>query len=135
MRNRYLLDGLLYSLILLGLFGALRVSYNNATGISTCPYLLSLPVCYLVSAAYTSMLLSLLIPHNGCKHHLFCIGWAVAFLVAAAGTVMQWLYGNTCPISGGVALCYVSLGMCVAILVLFLAGPYQRACDIHNAAA
>ncbi len=129
----------LWALVIFGLVSVLKVSIDNFSGASACPNLLSMPVCYVVTGAYALMLGSLLINHNGCKHHFFCAGWGVAFVIALFASLAEMFGGGgVCPSSGGglragsaagIPLCYISLAILVVILVLFIKGPYQRACD------
>ena len=131
----------LWALVIFGFVGVAKVSLDNFNGL-TCPSLFSLPICYVVMAAYGLMLASLIINHNGCKHHFFCLGWGVAFVIALLASLAEVFGGGgVCPSSsggirggaaGGIPLCYISLMILVAILVLFIKGPYQKACESHN---
>lgn len=142
MKNSRILHLVLWALLALGFIGALKVSYENLTG-SPCPYLAMIPICYVVLAAYGFMVASMLIGHSGCKHYFFCIGWGTAFVIALVGSVAEIAAGGgVCPTSGGsgirgassgsIPLCFASLAMLVVILILFLVGPYKRACDMHK---
>jgi hypothetical protein len=132
----------LWALVLFGFVSVGMVSINNFTGSAACPDLLYLPVCYVVTIAYGLMLASLIINHNGCKHHFFCIGWGLAFAIALLASLAELFGGGgVCPSSSGglragsaagIPLCYISLAILVVILVLFIKGPYQHACDIYN---
>jgi len=132
---------LLWALVLLGFLGIAKVSYENMTG-SACPHLGFIPVCYVVLIAYGFMLLSLAIPQIGCKHYFFCAGWGTAFIIALFGSAAEILAGGgVCPTSGGglragtsgtVPLCFASLAMLIVILVLFVFGPYKRACELQK---
>ena len=131
----------LWALVIFGLVSVAKVSIDNMSGLA-CPSLLSVPVCYVVTAAYALMLGSLFISHNGCKHHLFCTGWGVAFIIALFASVAELMgSGGVCPSTSGglragsdvgIPLCYISLVMLGAILLLFIKGPYQTACNIAN---
>lgn len=136
-------DVVLWVLVLIGFFGAASVSISNFNG-NPCPHIASIPVCYVVLVAYGLMLGSLVINHNGCKHYFFVAGWAAAFIIALIGSLTEFFAGGgVCPSAGGgnirggsglsVPLCYISLVMLVGILVLFIIGPYKRACNLHNA--
>ena len=131
----------LWALVIIGFVSVAKVSLDNFNG-AACPSLLSMPVCYIVTAAYALMLASLIINHNGCKHHFFCIGWGVAFVIALFASLAEMFAGGgICPSSSGglragssagIPLCYLSLGLLIAIFVLFILGPYKNACDAHN---
>ncbi len=131
----------LWALVLLGFFGGLKVSIDNFNGLS-CPNIFHVPICYVVTAAYGLMLGALIFNHNGCKHYFFCIGWSVAFVIAALASLAEMFSSTSvCPTSSGglraatgegLPLCYVSLVLLVVILVLFIKGPYKKACEIYN---
>lgn len=131
----------LWALVILGFVAGAKVSIDNFNGIA-CPNVLMMPVCYVVTAAYALMLGSLIINNNGCKHYFFCIGWSIAFVIAAFASLVE-MFSNTsvCPSTSGglraasgagLPLCYISLAMLVVIIILFIKGPYKQACDIHN---
>lgn len=131
----------LWALVILGFLSGAKVSIDNFNGLA-CPNILMMPVCYVVTAAYGLMLGSLIINHNGCKHYFFCIGWSVAFVIAALASLAEMFSTSAvCPStsgglraasSAGLPLCYVSLAMLVVIIILFIKGPYKQACDIYN---
>lgn len=131
----------LWGLVTFGFVSAANISVDNFMGLS-CPSLLSVPICYVVTAAYGLMLGSLIIDHNGCKHHFFCIGWGIAFVIAFLASLAEIFgVGGVCPSSTGglragavsdIPLCYISLAILAPILVLFMKGPYQKTCDAHE---
>jgi len=142
MKKLKIIDIALLALLVIGFFGALKVSFANFGG-SPCPHIWIVPVCYVVLMAYGLMIASVVIRHNGCKHYFFCAGWGTAFVIALIGSIAElFAGGGVCPTSGSggirgassgsIPLCYASLAMLLIILVLFLMGPYKRACDIQN---
>lgn len=141
MKTLKIIDIALLVLLAAGFLGALKVSIANFSGAS-CPQIWIIPICYVVLVAYGLMIASVLIRHNGCKHYFFCAGWGTAFVIALLGSIAEITSGGgVCPTSGGgirgattgsVPLCFASLAMLIVILVLFLMGPYKRACDLHN---
>lgn len=138
MKDTPLITYPLWILVILGFVSVAKVSVDNFNGLF-CPSLLGVPVCYIVTVAYGLMLGSLIINHNGCKHHFFCLGWGLAFVIALFASLAEMFGGGgVCPSSSGglragsaagIPLCYISLAMLVAILVLFVNGPYKKACD------
>jgi hypothetical protein len=132
---------LLWVLVIFGFVSVGKVSIDNMSGLA-CPSLFAVPVCYIVTVAYGFMLGSLIVNHNGCKHHFFCAGWGVAFVIALFASLAELFGGGgVCPSTSGglragsslgVPLCYISLAILVVILVLFIRGPYKAACDLHN---
>ena len=141
MKTNPLITYPLWALVIFGFISAAKLSLDNFNGLA-CPSLLSMPVCYIVTIAYGLMLASLIINHNGCKHHFFCIGWGVAFVIALFASLAEMFAGGgVCPSSSGglragsaagIPLCYISLAFLVVILVLFIKGPYQTACDTQS---
>lgn len=141
MKSNQLSTYLLWVLVIFGFVSVGKVSIDNMNGLA-CPNLLTMPVCYIVTAAYGLMLGSLIINHNGCKHHFFCAGWGVAFVVALFASLAEMFGGGgVCPstsgglragASAGIPLCYISLVILIVILVLFIIGPYRKACNLDN---
>ena len=109
----------LWMLIIVGLWGALSVSYTTVTGAVPCPSFASVPICYLVSIGYLFMLAAQLSFFDGMKHRLFYPGWSLVFIIAASGTALEMFTGDTCPRNdSGVPLCYFSLALSLAIILL-----------------
>ena len=142
MKTNPLITVPLWILIIFGFASALQISIENISGVA-CPNIFAIPVCYVVTIAYGLMLGSLIINHNGCKHHFFCAGWGTAFVIALFASIAEMAgSGGICPstssgglrggTSVGIPMCYISLGMLVLILGLFIQGPYRQACEIHN---
>ena len=115
----YVIKILLWLLLAVGLYGALSVSYTTITGTDPCPDVQGLPVCFVVAVGYLMMVTSLFMPNYGLKKRIFLSGWLIVFLIAVTGTLLEIMNGNTCPQSAdGLPLCYVSLTLCILILVL-----------------
>jgi hypothetical protein len=111
---------LLGLLIVVGLWGSLRLSYLTVTGTAPCPDFLEVPLCYLAALGYLSMFTSQIPPLRDFKPRLFYPAWALVFVIAISGTGVEILVGDACPkTSGGVPMCYISLGFCAAILLLY----------------
>jgi hypothetical protein len=107
-----------------GLWGGLSVSYETATGGNACPDMLGLPICYLVSLGYLSMLASQLVSSNSLKGRLFYSGWFAVFVIAALGVGLEFFISNVCPKhSLGVPLCYVSFSLCIFIVIFYRLSP------------
>jgi hypothetical protein len=124
---------LLWMLIIMGLWGALSVSYTTVTGAAPCPSFSSIPICYLVSIGYLSMLTAQLSVFDRWKHRLFYPAWALVFIIAVSGTFLEFSVGDTCPRNdGGVPLCYVSLALSLAVFILNTS--LLRHCESTNSA-
>ncbi len=110
----------LWLLLAIGLYGALSVSYTTITGTSPCPDFNGLPICFLVAAGYCAMAASQIGLSKKNRDKLFIFGWIIVFLIAAAGTLLQMIKGDSCPLSDtGFPLCYLSLAISVLILVFY----------------
>ncbi len=138
MKIKPLINYPLWVLVIFAFVGAAKLSLDNFNGLA-CPSLLSIPVCYVVTLAYGLMLSSLIINHTGCKLQFFCLGWGIAFVIALLASLAEMFGGGgVCPSSsgglragsdGGIPFCYISLIILVAILLLFIKGPYQKTLD------
>lgn len=111
----------LWLLLALGLFGALSLSYTTFSGNGKpCPDIGGIYICYVVLVSYSMMVLAQFGTWR-LRKTAFYAGWAVTFFIAAVGTILELINGDTCPKSSdGLPMCYVSLALCMTILVLFL---------------
>jgi hypothetical protein len=114
----YINKAVLWGLLALGLIGALKVSYTTLTGVSPCPSVAGIYICYVVLTGYLMMVIAQVIrPY---KAIVFYIGWAIVFGIALLGTGLEISQGNACPqSSSGLPLCYVSLFVSAVIGILF----------------
>ena len=104
----------------MGLWGALSVSYTTITGTARCPDLVIIPICYLISIGYLSILVAQIVSPQKLKRRLFYPAWTLVFLVAVSGTGFEIAVGNTCPRnSSGVPLCYFSLALSISIIFFY----------------
>ena len=139
MKMSRVLDVVLCLILFFGFFGAAKVSYDNLSG-NACPAFAGIPICYVVLVAYALMIAGLAIKERHCKHYFFSTGWAVAFVIALLGSLAElFAGGGVCPSTGssgirgattGIPMCYISLGFLIVVLLLFVQGPYKRACRI-----
>ena len=138
MNNKLFTTIPLWALVIFGLVSITKVSIANMSG-TACPGLFSIPICYIVNIGYVLLLGSLIIKNNKLKHHFFCAGWGIAFVIALFASLAEFFSGGgVCPSSSGglrgsdaasLPLCYISLVVLIVILALFIAGPYKQACD------
>lgn len=109
--------------LILGLYGALSVSYSTITGSAPCPFISGLPICFIVAAGYATMLFSSVVKAFPAARRMFFAGWVPVFILASVGTALEVLNGNTCPkTDGGIPFCYLSLGLVIAVVALFVSG-------------
>jgi hypothetical protein len=121
------LRGMLVLLIVVGLWGSLRLSFQTITGTAPCPGISGVPLCYVVGIGYLSMLVSQ-IPFLGrLKSQLFYPAWAIVFLIAISGVGFEIFVGDACPRSDeGVPMCYLSLFFCSAIILFYRLELYSE---------
>ncbi len=113
---------LLWTLLLLGLFGAMSVSYEHLSGQEACPKLSIVPVCLVVCLGYLLMVTSQIRFNTAIRIGLFYAGWYPVFIIATVGAAMELYYSDICPKgTGGLPLCYVSFALCMLVLMLSLA--------------
>ena len=125
MTSRPIAQILLWGLLLVGLYGAISVSWQTFTQASLCPAIGGVRVCYVVLICYLLMALAQLIRGSSKQNILFYSAWAVVFGFALFGSVLEWGNGNTCPkSSSGFAMCYASLMLSGSIGLLH--GYLQR---------
>ena len=117
--SRVITLSLLGIFLLLGLLGAIDVSWETYTEVSPCPAIGGVRVCYLILTCYSLMIISQFLPTRGGRI-IFYSAWAIVFGFALLATVLEMNNGSTCPkSSSGFAMCYLSLIYSTAIGVLF----------------
>ncbi len=114
----------LIAMVLFGLWGAGRLSYDQYTTGEACPILgKTVPACYVAFAGYVlsgrgvsgSFALG-----STTGRDAFGTGTAIAGGLAAFATVLELIKGDVCPVAfGSVPTCYISLAMSVLIGGLF----------------
>lgn len=110
--------GVIYSL-----WPVIQMQWSNGNG---CPKLGPVPACYLVGIAYAAMgVAALFAPYR--LTWMFLAGWTPVFVLAATGSILELSGRTTCPVSAsGVALCYYSLTLALALIPAFL---FARRCS------
>ena len=113
----------LYLLVAMGLYGAMALSYSTIFGVTPCPSLVKIPVCFVVATGYLAMAFGLVLEKTRSKlsTKVFLSGWTVVFSIAIIGTLMEVLTANTCPINKlEIPLCFVSLVVTLLILLMYM---------------
>ena len=115
----------LIAMVLFGLWGAGRLSYEQYQSGEACPILGdTVPACYIAFGGYiliaAGVALSILMP-GAIGSYLFWGGTLVAGGLAALATVLELVKGEVCPVAfGSVPMCYISLAFSIVIAVLFM---------------
>jgi len=111
-------------MVLFGLWGAGRLSYNQYLTGEACPVLGDIvPACYIAFGGYIFIGLGLavyLMMRGSIGSYLFWSGLAVAGGLAALASVLELIKGDVCPVAfGSVPMCYISLAFTAVIGVLY----------------
>ena len=115
---------LLTAMVLFGLWGAGRLSYNQYLTGEACPVLGDIvPACYIAFGGYIFIGLGLaiyLMMRGSIGSYLFWSGLAVAGGLAALASVLELIKGDVCPVAfGSVPMCYISFAFTAVIGVLY----------------
>jgi hypothetical protein len=114
----------LIALVLFGLWGAGRLSYNQYQTCEACPILgETVPACYVAFAGYVLIGLGVFWSFalgSSTGRYAFWTGTAIAGGLAAFATALELIKGDVCPVAfGSVPTCYLSLALSVVIGGLF----------------
>ena len=122
----------LVALILVGLWGAGKLSFEQYQTGEACPVLGNfIPACYIAFGGFILITLGVVLSFlpagaegvsviNSWGRYMFWGGITVAGGLAAIATVMEFVKGDVCPTIGSIPMCYISLALCVAIAVMFV---------------
>jgi len=80
-----------------------------------CPPFFGVPACFLISAAFALIALSVFIRKNHYSILIFHIGFLPGFIMGLTFSIKNLIAGGVCPVLLGIPLCYVSL-----VVFLFL---------------
>jgi len=99
-----------------GSFNLSRVDYKKK---NICPKIVGIPACYLVFLFFALTLVAHLIPNSLAINWWYFGFLAIPFLLALSGTVTELSGKVVCPrTAGGTPMCYISLAMCSALLIM-----------------
>ena len=116
---------ILVASVLLGLWGAGRLSFDQYQTCEACPILgETVAACYVALTGYVLIGLGVFgsfVSGSSTGKYAFWIGTAIAGGLAAFATVLELTKGDVCPVAfGSVPTCYLSLALGVLIGGLFL---------------
>ena len=127
----------LIAMVLFGLWGAGRLSYQQYLSGEACPVLGDLvPACYIAFGGYVlialGVALSILIS-GSTGRYLFWSGTFIAGGLAALASVLELIKGDVCPVAfGSVPMCYISFAFSIVIAVLFILQSSQTSTATLN---
>lgn len=99
------------------IYGSIRLVMNEWEIGDVCPKILGIPACYIVLVCFLGGLVAHLLPVSKGKYiYFFFIG--LVTLIASTGTIGELTGLAKCPrTSGGTPMCFISLAICVSLLV------------------
>ena len=104
----------------LGLLGAIPVSVMEFNQTASCPSIGPVPICYLVTAGYLAVFVSV-VPGLAYRPSLMFVGWLTIFLFAFVGSMMELAGYGTCPkTADGWPKCFFSLLLALAVITPWL---------------
>lgn len=116
---KQILQYLIIGVLLFAIYGAFGVSMEDFKQKDVCPKIFGIPACYVVLSFFLIALLAQILRHSSGSRILFYIVVAIPFLMALSGTIKELSGTVICPrTSGGTPMCYISLGLCTALLLL-----------------
>ncbi len=102
------------------LYSIFPLVHTEWTKGNICPKILRIPACYIVMGFFLLAFIAQLIPFKKSKL-LFFIGIGINCSIALVGTIGQLSGLTECPkTTGGIPMCFISLGICLSLLVLKL---------------
>ena len=115
---------LLIAMVLFGLWGAGRLSYEQYQSGEACPVLGdTVPACYIAFGGYVLIGLGVaayFLMGGALGSYLFWGGIVIAGGLAALASVLELVKGDVCPVAfGSVPMCYISLAFTALIGVLY----------------
>jgi len=123
----------LVAMILLGLWGAGKLSFQQYQTGEACPILGDMvPACYIAFGGYILIAIGAVLSFapigadgisaiQSWGRYLFWGGTAVAGGLAALATVLELVKGDVCPVGfGSIPMCYISLAFSVVIAVMYV---------------
>ena len=110
------------SLLLFTIYGSTNLSILDFQQKNVCPKVLGIPACYIVLAFFVLTLAGHIFSSYLNKDTLYFLFLAVPLLFALGGTLTELSGKVVCPRTpGGTPMCYISLAMCLTLVVLKLA--------------
>ena len=108
------------ALIAVAAYGTLGLSIEDFRIKDVCPKLLGIPACHVILSAFVILFfIQLGTMRKASLNGLFVGVWAVPFLFALVGSIMELMGHVVCPrTEAGTPMCWISLGMTTLILVM-----------------
>jgi len=106
-------------ILLFSIYGSFSLSIADFNTKNVCPKLLGIPACYIVLLFFVLILLSHIFQSYMGTRLWYYVFLTVPLLLALSGTITELSGKVICPrTSGGTPMCYISLGICMLLLIL-----------------
>jgi len=103
--------------LLVAIYGSLQLSRHDYKKKDICPKLMGIPACYIVFLFFLAGGVSHVI-NSAIATQAFYILIGVPAVIALIGSIAELSGRKICPrTKGGTPMCYISLGMCLFILI------------------
>jgi len=103
--------------ILFAIYASFNLSRHEYKKKSICPKIAQIPACYIVFTFFSAAGLSHFI-NTSTSNQLYFIFISVPALIALIGTVVELRGKVICPrTASGIPMCYISLGLCLLLIV------------------
>ncbi len=113
-----LLNGLLFIVFAIGIFGAGELVYTEFTQSNVCPKLIGIPACYIILACFIIPFLVHIFKKSNGVYFAFT---GLAFTIALIASIMEITGLGECPkTASGMPMCYYSLLLFTSLIVLKL---------------
>jgi hypothetical protein len=107
---------IIYFLLLFGVYGAGKLSYNEIMYQNICPKIIGIPACFII---FLCFLIPLIVHFLRKKNTLYFLFTGIAFLIAMIGTIGQMTNKIQCPKNdNGIPMCFISLGIFITLILL-----------------
>ena len=108
---------IIIAILLFSIYGSFNLSRYDYRKKNICPKILGIPACYIVCFFFVVALVAQFVQPTQSTIYYAMI--ATPFLLAFAGTATELSGKVICPRTpGGTPMCYISLGICTALLAL-----------------
>lgn len=106
-----------------GTFGLVEQEFSVG---DICPKILKIPACYIVFVCFLSALVFHLSKLKKRQLYYF-VSIGLVTLIALTGTIGELTGTTECPkTSGGIPMCFISLGICISLLLSKVANLRSR---------
>jgi len=107
------------AILIFAIYGGIDLSLLDYREKDVCPKLLGIPACYLVLVFFSLTFIFHVFKKHARPNFGYFIFLSFPFLLALSGTISEMSGKVICPRTpGGTPMCYISLGICTALLVL-----------------